>query len=387
MRFAIPTVLALAAAASAQDFIHYKFDSNCSNEVINYATGPQALASNGTLQMAATSPGAWDTGVFGGCLRGGTTTSAWNKVLTGWNPATQPVTGNLTIAWFMKQRSAAAPNTSLTYMMGAPSGGFRLFTGGVAGRGLYQREIFASGGNGGTSGTRDFSLPAATSDVQTLASTGWVHIAMVIDAVAQTADWYVNGASVLQITGVPGASITLTGPFQIGYYSSGSLYDTDEFLMSFRAYSAAEILALSLAPQAGDGDYLTGSTTQCGSLSLASTGGRPYLGNAGYGLTVTPAASSFFALLVGFDRCQYAGVFPLPMDGGLLAPIATGCTVLADGLSTTGGLAIGGPGLQPFGIVADPAYAGLQFLTQAVAIDLATYAISASNGFAISVGY
>lgn len=379
---------AVAAPSLAQDFIHYKFDSNCTDEVINYATGPQALASNGQLQTnSATS--AFDVGVSGGCLAGGSIVAPtyYNRVITGWNPSTQPVVGSLTMAWFMKQRNPlGTAGTTLNYLMGAPTGGFRLFTNGIAGRGLYQREIVPSGGNGSATAVRDFFLPAATFDVQTAAAAGWTHIAMVFDSVAQTADWYVNGTSVLQLTGVPGASITLAGPFQVGYYSSASAYDLDEFVMSLRAYSPGEILALSLAPQAGDGDYLSGSTTQCGTLGLASAGGRPFLGNSNYALTITPSSPSFYTLLFGFDRCTYAGVLPLPFDGSVLAPIAAGCTVLTDNLTSAGGLANAGPATQPFGIAADPSFQGLSIFSQAVAIDLGTFALSASNGLAISIG-
>jgi hypothetical protein len=374
----------LAAPAFAQDFIHYKFDSGCTNEVVNYATGPQALAANGTLQSNSTSS-PWTSGVFGGALAGGANVAPtyYNRVVTGWNPGTQPVTGALTMAWFMRQRAGTTtPNTTLTYMMGAPSGGFRLFTGGVAGRGLYQREILPSGGN---SGVRDFFLPVANADIQTLAANGWVHVAMVIDPAASTADWYVNGTRVLQITGVPGASITLAGPFQVGYYSSASIYDLDEFVMSFRAYTPGEILALSLVPQAGDGDYLSGTTTQCGTLGLASTGGRPSIGNTGYGLVVTPTAPSFYSLLFGLNRCLYAGALPLPFDGGLLAPMASGCQVLTDNLLSLGGIATG-PATQPFAIPGSASFAGLGLYSQAVALDLSSMAISASNGFAIGIG-
>jgi hypothetical protein len=249
-------VSTLSSLVQGQDFIHYKFDSPCTTEVINYATGPSALPGNGVLETTSTiSP--WQSGMFGGALAGGTTLAPtfYNRVRTGWDPSTQPVTGSLTIAWFLRQRNA--PGTALSYLMGPPSGGFRMFTNGVAGRGLYQRIILAGGGNGvNATIANDFYLPATAADVQTLAAAGWVHIAMVIDAVAQTATWYVNGAQVLQLTGVPGALINAAGPFQVGYYSSPSPYDTDEFLMSFRAYTPAEILALSLLPQAGDGDYL-----------------------------------------------------------------------------------------------------------------------------------
>lgn len=384
--------VALATSLAAQDFIHYKFDSTCSNEVINYATGPQALPSNGLLESNSTlSP--WNVGVFGGCLAGGSsaTPTYYNRVVTGWNPANQNVTGDLTMAWFMKLRAGATPGTSLSYLMGAPTGGFRLFTNGVGGTGLYQRVILAAGGNGtNASIANDFFLPGTTFDVQAAAAQGWVHVAMVIDSTAQTADWYINGTSVLQLTNVPGALISGAGPFMVGAYSAtatgaGSAYDIDEFIMSLRAYSPGEVLALSLVAQAGDGDYNLGSPAQCGSLQLSSLGGRPSVGNSAYALSVTPSGPSFYNVMFGFDRCLYAGIFPLPMDGGILAPMAAGCTVLSDNLISVGGIAVAGPGTLPFPIGSSAGFLGLNFYSQAIAIDLATFAISASNGFAIGI--
>jgi hypothetical protein len=380
--FAVST---LSSLVQGQDFIHYKFDSPCTTEVINYATGPSALPGNGVLETTSTiSP--WQGGMFGGALAGGAAVAPtfYNRVRTGWDPSTQPVTGSLTIAWFLRKRNA--PGTALGYLMGAPSGGFRMFTNGVAGRGLYQRIILAGGGNGvNATIANDFYLPATAADVQTLAAAGWVHIAMVIDAVAQTATWYVNGAQALQLTGVPGALINAAGPFQVGYYSSPSPYDTDEFLMSFRAYTPAEILALSLLPQAGDGDYLSNTAAQCGTLGLGSFCGRPSIGNAGYGLSINTAATGLWVLLFGFDRCTFGGAIPLPFDGGLLSPIAAGCQVLTDIATTASGLAVGNANV-PLVIPPVSAFAGLNIYSQAGLIDFATNAVSASNGLAISIG-
>src|SRR5690606_27385130 len=190
-------------------------------------------------------------------------------------------------------RESFSPGSSLSYLMGAPSGGFRLFTNGVAGRGLYQRLILASGGHGtDASIANGFFLPASPVDVQALASAGWVHIAMVVDATAQTADWYVNGTSVLQLTNVVGgAQIVNAGPFQVGYYSNASAYSFDEFLISLRAYSPAEIMALANSPRAGDGEFLSGVPSQCGSVSLHGNGQRPVLGNGTYGMVLQPNAS------------------------------------------------------------------------------------------------
>ncbi|MCA8965207.1 MAG: LamG domain-containing protein [Planctomycetes bacterium] len=377
--------MTLAVTATAQDFIHYKFDSTCTTEVINYANGSQALAANGSLQSTSpTSP--YVAGVFGSALAAGSTVAPTyqNLVVTGWDPSVQPVTGDLTMAWFMRQNVA---NGSPFYIMGAPSGGFRLFTGGVAGRGLYQRVILATGGNGtNASIANDFYLPDTVVDIQTLASAGWVHVAMVVDATAATATWYVNGTQALQITGVTGgASITAAGPFRLGGYSSVSHFDIDEFLMSFRAYSPAEILVLSLSQQAGDGDYVSGSTTQCGSLSLTSANGRPQLSNFFYSLELGVTAPSFYQFMFGLDRCSLGGVLTLPLDAGALAPIATGCTLLTDIAISTGGVAVS-PVSQPFPILPDPAFVGVQFFAQGAAIDLTTMTMSASNGFAIAIG-
>jgi hypothetical protein len=387
MRLALATVVTLTATAAAQDFIHYKFDANCTGEVINLATGPQALASNGVFQSNATTQ--FDTGVFGGCLAGGSNSPAgYNRVITGWDPGTQNVTGSLTMAWFMKQRYA--PGTALSYLAGAPSGGFRLFTNGVGGTGLYQRTILASGGNGvNASIANDFYLPASAANIQALAAAGWVHVAMVIDAAAGTADWYVNGTSVLQLTGVGGALINAPGPFQLGYYSlaSGSPYDIDEFVMSLRAYSPGEMLALALTSKAGDGDYRSGTSTQCGAgnVTLRSTGGAPSIGNFGYGFEISATTTSLYVLLAGFDRCSYGGVIPLPLDGTPLLPLLSGCWILADAPVTLSGVVAGPPSVVPLPIVPGLPDA-FSIYAQVLALDASTFATSMSDGFAISVG-
>jgi hypothetical protein len=389
--FVAATLLStVAATATAQDFLHYKFDANCTTEVINYATGPQAFPANGTLQSNSTiSP--WDVGIFGGCLAGGANTAPTynNRVITGWNPATQPITGSLTVAWFMRQRAGSTIGTGLNYLLGAASGGHRLFTNGVASTGLVQREILVSGGN---NGPRDFQLPAATTNVQALAAAGWTHVAMVIDSTAQTADWYVNGVSVLQLPNVPGALVNLAGSYMIGGYSTaatgaGSVYDIDEFVMSLRAFTPTEMLAMSLAPRAGDGDYTSAIPSQCGAgnATLASVGGAPFEGNAAYALEVTTTTPSLYLLLVGFDRCTYGGSIPLPLDGTPLLPLLNGCWILADAPVTLGGATVGGPASNPLPIPAGLPYP-FALYSQVLALDGATFASSMSNGFATSIG-
>ncbi len=390
-------LLSLAAFAcvtsflTAQDFIHYKFDANCTGEVINLANGPQAFPGNGTLQSNSTIS-AFDVGLFGGCLAGGSNvaTTYYNRVVSGWNPSTQPITGDLTIAWSMRLRAGANIGTSLNYLLGAPSGGHRLFTNGVASTGLMQREVLASGGN---SGVRDFLLPAATMNVQALAAAGWTHIALVVDTATLTATWYVNGANVFQLANVPGALINLNGPYMVGAYSAaataaGSAYDIDEFLISLRAYSAAEILVMSTTPRAGDGDYLSAIPAQCGSgnVTLASSGGAPSAGNLAYSLDVTATTPSLYVMMLGFDRCLFGGAIPLPLDGTPFSPLLNGCWILADPAVTIGGAALAGTAPNALPIPATAPY-GAAIYSQVLALDAVTLASSMSAGFASSVGF
>jgi hypothetical protein len=379
-----------AGFAAAQDLIYYKFDSACTTEIINYATGAQALG-NGTLQSnSAISP--YDVGYYDNCLAGGAVVAPtyYNRVVTGWNPSTQPLTGDLTIAWFMRLRTGASVGTTLTYLAGAPSGGIRLFTNGIAGLGLLQREILQSGG---TPTARDFQLPAATFDVQAAAAAGWVHMAIVVNAAAQTADWFVNGASLVQLTNVPGALMTLAGPYTIGSYSTaatgaGSPYDIDEYILSNRAYSTAEVLALANGTRGADGDYTSNVPSQCGAgnASLASAGGAPSLGNLGYGLQITTTQPSVYLLLVGLDRCLLNGSVPLPLDGTPLLPLLNGCWIVADAPVLLSGVTIAGPAVQPFPIPSTLAL-GTNLYTQALALDVVTSASSMSNGFASAIGF
>ncbi|HEX6813480.1 MAG TPA: LamG-like jellyroll fold domain-containing protein [Planctomycetota bacterium] len=382
MRHQALSILALCTTlATAQDFIHYRFDSNCTNEVLNLASGPGAFPANGVLQTN-TSP-TFDVGAFGACLAGGVDASnLYNRVNTGWTPSAQPLTGNLTFAFFAKLRNAHG--TSLNYLCGVTTSANRLFTNGIAQRGLYFRNVVSSGPQG-----VDLSALTAVLDFQTLAATSWVHIAIVVDQPAGTATWYANGTQVHQVSGVGGALINSAGTFMVGSQLSTveSNYDLDEFLISNRAFSAAEVLVLSLSPRAGDGDYLSQIPSQCGAgnVTLASSGGAPFAGNFAYSLDVSATTPQLFLLLAGFDRCFFSGVIPLPLDGTPLLALLNGCWILADAPVTLSGFTAGPPSSIPLPI---PAAVSLPtgIYTQVLAFDAATLATSMSNGFATSIG-
>jgi hypothetical protein len=383
--FTLLATTLLAASLSAQDFLHYKFDSTCTNEVVNYATGPSAWAANGALGQNSGAP--YVPGVFGSALSGGNASlNIANYVDSGWSPLAQPLTGDLTLAFFAKER--VAPGTALNYINGTTLSGHRLFTNGIAGRGLYQRNIVASGGN---PSALDLSLPVAAADFQTLAAAGWVHIALVVDSTAATGTWYVNGTQVHQVNGVGPALINTGGTYQVGRQltTNECNYDLDEWVLSNRAYSATEVLALSLAPKAGDSAYTSGIPSQCGAgnVLLRSIGGLPQPGNAGYAYEVTTTTTSLFLLIAGFDRCTFNGVVPLPLDGTPILPLLNGCWILADAPVAINGVAVvGAPGVVPLPIPGS-VNLGTQIFTQALGIDVATGNSSMSSGFATAIGF
>ncbi|MFY9343814.1 MAG: LamG-like jellyroll fold domain-containing protein [Planctomycetota bacterium] len=386
--FDLAAIVALGATATAQDFIHYKFDANCTNEVINLASGPAAFPANGVFE-SNTSPQfvagpLGPTGPFGQALAGGSAAAnLYNRVRTGWTPSLQPLTGDLTYAFFAKERTV--PGTALNYLCGVATSANRLFTNGIASRGLYFRNIVAGGPTG-----LDLSALTAVLDFQTLAAAGWVHIAIVVDTATTTATWYANGLSVQVTSGVSGGLINSAGEYLVGFQLTGneSNYDLDEFLISNRAYTAAEVLALATVPHAGDGDYRSGIASQCGAgnAALTSSGGAPFVGNLGYSLDVSATSPSLYVLLAGFDRCLFGGVLPLPLDGTPLTPLLAGCWILADAPVTLGGAVLGPPATNPLPIpITVPP--GTAIYSQALVLDAATFATSMSSGFATGIGF
>jgi len=381
------SALVATATVSAQgDILKYKFDSGCQGDVINYATGPQAQGP-GTLVTGGTLPtgfSSWEpNGRFGGALTGGSNVSGssyYNRVESGWlNPV---VSGDLTLAFWMRQRNS--PGTGLSYIWGG-AGSLRMFTNGIANSGLYQREI-VTGGAGNPNG-RDLEL---TTDVQSLAAAGWVHIALVVDGTANTATWYIDGQQDSQIVGVGQADINETGEVNVGMHaltSSVSSYDLDDFLLSNRAYSAVEILGLFTETPSGAGTYDSGVTSQCGSTTL-DTMNTPAVPSTNFMLNVNTAATGFRSIVIGFSRCDFAGgAFSLPAAGSMLSPLAAGCSVLtsADVLSLDN---VGsGSYMETLAIPNDNNLRGLTVYAQAVVLDAPTRTVEMSNGVGIGLGF
>lgn len=380
MRHLPLVAVCLASTAAAQTFVHYKFEAACSSEVINFAAGPSSVG-NGILQQNSGAP--YAAGFADNALAGGNAaTNVYNRVRSSWVPAQAPLTGNITLAFFAKQRTP--PGFALNYLAGTNTLGHRLFTNGLAGRGLYQRNIVASGPLG-----FDLVLPATTADFQTLAAANWVHIALVIDAGAGTANWYVNGAPALQIAGIGAGLIDSPGNYIVGFQGTTNEcnYDLDEWILANRAYTAAEIATLAQVPRGADGAYASGIASQCGagSIILGSTGGTPAQGNLNYAFAITAAQPNLFVLLAGFDRCTFGGSLPLPLDGTPLTPVLAGCWILADALVAAGGQVGPAPATVPLPISASLPIGGAIY-AQVLGLDAASLSSSMSLGFAISIG-
>jgi hypothetical protein len=375
--FFVASALAFTVPTVAQDFLLYKFEGACSNEVVNFA--PQ---SHGNATLTANFGDGFSPGFFGeGLGAGQPTPTLRNIVNTTWDPAVDPLTGNLTIAFWARQEVPFT--TQLSYLFGMSSSGFRIFTNGAAGRGLFLRSA--------TTPVTDMLLPDTVVDFQTLAASNWVHVAITIDDTAHVATWYINGAAVHTHAALGSVSVVSGGTLQLGGYAgaTGSAYTLDEVLFSRSLYGPLTIAQLATGTRSGHGHYLTGSTTQCGAgnVVLDAVGGRPTIGNPLYTLRITPTTPGLWLLLYGENRCSFAGLAPLPLDGGLVLPFLAGCTLLADPLIVLSGLAgPASPALIPLPI--SPAIPfGANVWCQALTISPPNSDVAMSNGFAVGVGY
>ena len=216
----------LAQSASAQShLLYYKFDRGTGSDAVNYGT-------TGTTTNWV-SPGQYGPSMLSGSANNSGTDFSYCD--TGWSTG---FTGDFTMHWWMKESSA--PGTGLSYVFGG-IGSFRCFTNGVAGTTLWVRAYGAA--------TDNIILPTVGDDLQVRArAAGGVCVGLVVstNAIATTAQWYIDGAA-----HGPAQTLTTTptvGPgtssFKIGRHTSNtssSTYDFDEFRLCDYAATPAEI--------------------------------------------------------------------------------------------------------------------------------------------------
>jgi hypothetical protein len=365
---ALPVLTLLAALSAQNEVLYYKFEGG-GTKALNYAANSPAPAEGPITNTLTTAPTAsYNPGWFGTALTSGIAVSPYqgNYVATGWSPA---VTGDYTWAMWLRN-SRGSPGPSLTYVAGVPaSGSFRIYGGSTT--------LLTVGGAGGTTYYRTIA------NIYSMATAGWVHVAFVVDTVAMTATYYVNGVpeAPLVLTALP----NIVGPdFYIGRQTTTnapSIYDLDEFRFLTRAASAAEVLSWSSTNLAGESAF----GTAC-DASLRGTNGLPQLGNFAYGLAVASSAPNAVGVMtMGFSRTA-AGAMPLPVDLGTFLAGMGGCGWECSADATL--LLVldpAGAGVLGFPVLPVPGYDGVEFFAQGLFVG-GPRGVASTNPFAFVFG-
>jgi hypothetical protein len=214
--FALVLTLAsatLSAQAPVPDLLYYRFNGT-GTTVPNEASAPPAGTATATIMGGLTQGPA---GQCGNALIGNGQTSGTNYVNTNW------ATNLNGTSWTLSFWTNNVPSTTSTfYILGdVNAGGFRVFTGGVAGAGNWIlrggfTDILATGG----------------------AATGPALTTFVYDMAAGEMRAYVNGTLVSTVA-QPSVLVSGTGPFKVGGYSTSSSLPNSSLMDEFRLYSRA----------------------------------------------------------------------------------------------------------------------------------------------------
>ncbi|MGV3596826.1 MAG: T9SS type A sorting domain-containing protein [Bacteroidota bacterium] len=258
--FFLFSVMQYVQAQGTPEILYYKFNGS-GTTVPNLASSPPSGTSTASL-AGSISQGSTGT-CSGKALVGTGATSTNDYVNTGW---TTSVTGSWTISFWTNN----IPSTTTTYYIfgDVTAGSFRCFTGGVAGAG-------------------NWILRGPLTDVQVVgaASTSPAVTTFVYDSTAGKIYAYLNG-SLVNTVNQTAFSLSGSGPFKVGGYSSsnslpsGSLMD--EFRFYRRALSAAEVAKLRYLGNS----YDSLGVTKCG--SYLSPTGKTYTTSGFYYDTLGP---------------------------------------------------------------------------------------------------
>jgi hypothetical protein len=254
--------LSRSYAQSVPELLYYKFDGT-GTTIPNMALTPPAGTATATINGTQTQGG---NGQCGGALIGNGLSSTNEYVNTGW------ATNLNGTSWTLSFWTNNVPSTTTTYYIlgDVNAGGFRVFTGGVAGAGNWIMrggftDVLANGG----------------------ASTGPSMTTFVYDMPNNQIRAYVNGVLVNTVAQTT-VTISGAGPFKVGGYSAsnslpnGSLMD--EFRLYNRALTATEIQQLMITSTSS-----TVSVTACNSYTVPS-GNMTYTASGTYMDTIYNAA-------------------------------------------------------------------------------------------------
>ena len=362
----------LVAVTHAQDVIYYKFEAGGGNKVINYASGDPTAPREGTIHFCCGLPmaKAWGKGRFGGGLAAAPVNPTIGYAVdSGWE---YRVPGDLTIAFFIRM-AYALPTNDRGKVIGTAND-FSIYMLGVAG----SRGWLTLSGCGRTT---------LQKDIHTLASSRWVHIAIVMQRGLGLARWYVDGKPELpQSIGSwnPRRSVeTLV----VGNRSGDAYWALDEVRVSLLAVPASAILAWSTAEPAAHAPFEKPCHPFARTVVLdGALGGLPRIGNAAYGLTVYGLPQSVVALGLGSNNQSFSGI-PLPLDLRFLDPMLSGCFLRTSADLVRFGT-IGSTGALSFSLPIPnlPGLSGARLYSQAVLANSILPATMLTNAYATVVG-
>ncbi len=200
---------------------------------------------------------------------------------------------------------------------------------------------------------------------------GWSHWCVVVDDVAGTGQWYVNGvADGAPLSFTPGTFTFSGGNLIIGAYgtTSTSLYtrdfDIDDFRVYGRALTPAEVAASGLGENAAATTFGTGCPGPGGVPTIGTSGGLPQNGNGTFQVDVANLESGAPAVIVVGIQADAGGL--LPYDISFL--IGAGCVAETVPLVTVG-LISSGTASVPLPVpVGPPPFAGDHLYAQVVVL-------------------
>lgn len=353
--------LGAPAGAQSAEKLYYKFEAGGLVRALNYA----ADNTPNEGKVVTTNSQAWVTGKFGRFAMGGRESGKSIYADTAWNGA---LSGDVSISWFMKARSSHG--TSPSYFFSGVNA-FRCFTGGAAGKGL---RLAGWGGPDVTLNT----------DIQALAASGWVHVAILI-ASGNNVQWFVNGNQV-QIDPITANLSVSAGanPFRIGAHtdlSATTAYDIDEFRVVESWVGPATVAAWNNDSSAAHTVY----GKPCGA-SISPFNSLPKLGNTSYGIDLVAPPGAICCFGFGSNMIKFMGA-DIPFDIGNLVSAGAGCFIenSIDIEEILGTVPPSGRGGLRVPIPNNAFLKDLTFYIQGIYIDV-NLKITAANGIAISIG-
>jgi len=336
-----------AARVRLASIAYYKFDRGAGDTEVNFAGIEGGALGLATLRRPSGIP--WVPGRFDTALRAGTSCDTGYRGDLG---------GRFTVAWFMKERVAPAAESPVFTL-----GNWRCFTAGNAGSGL--RCV----GWGGLPAVLD--LP---DDVQALARTNWVHVALVVDSDRGQAAWFVNGSNrrTIGLNASNGQVRIPADPTPLIVGGSACAYDLDEFRL---LAEAADVPAIA--------NWANDSPAAAQPFSLACGAnlrhaGQPLLGSTlQYRIEAEPQAAT--GLFLG-------AVARPPLDLGFLGAGLQGCPWYGDFAFALPAVVVPSSGLAVLGlsIPNQVELRGLELYDQALVLER-SFTWRASNAHALSL--